>query len=203
MKYLKGAFYLLLLAFTFLAGALLFAPWKEAGLYTFEHIRLEAARRGYFITCERMESSGLFRPSYVLSGLEIEGPAARASMAQVKLDIFPASSLVSGRARCRAVFSDALVKYVPGGELKMTSGEFDISAGIEAVAVRDSLVEGDIGMRGDIVFDIREGAVSESTAVIKVPPLINAVLSSPALSRFVEPSGQGEWRIREIEFQSR
>jgi hypothetical protein len=132
-----------------------------------------------------------------MSGLDVEGPMARASLSDVAVSFFPASSIFSRGARIRTEFNDALVMYIPNNKLSLINGEANLSASRNTISISDAIIEGDVKMTGGLVFDVQNRTITESTAVFSVPPLIGAMLGTPVLSRFVEPAGQGEWRIRE------
>jgi len=197
MKFLRYPGYAAILAAALLTGFILFAPWHEAGRYALDIARLEASLRGYYVTYDSLESAGIFPPAYAVMGLDIEGPMARVNVPAVTVKVFPLSSLFARGASISAVFSGAAVNYIPNNSLNLTAGEMELTAGRDAITLRNARIDGDIRLTGDIVFDVQNRAIVKSTAVLGAPPLIGAVLGSPAFSRYVAPAGQGEWRILE------
>jgi hypothetical protein len=96
----------------------------------------------------------------------------------------------------RLQFGETGVLFIPNNSLSLKSGEMDISAAGSLVSVTNVSVEGDIQLSGGITFDARARVITESTATVKVPPLINAAFGTQAAARFVEPISPGEWRIK-------
>jgi hypothetical protein len=180
----------------FAAGCFVFAPRDEAGKLALARLRLAASERGYYATYEEFSGSGIFNPSCGITGLDVEGPMTKITFADAQATFYPLSSLMSRSVKMRLRFGETGVLFIPNNSLNLKSGEMDISAAGSLVSVTDSSVKGDIRLSGDITFDAAAGAITESTATIQVPPLINAMLGSRAAARFVEPISTGEWRIK-------
>jgi hypothetical protein len=197
MKIIKCLLCLISFIAAFAAGCFIFAPWDEAGKLALAYLRLGASGRGYYVTYEEFSGSGVFNPSYRITSLDVEGPMTKITFRDAKATVYPLSSAISLSAVMRLQFGETDVLFIPGRSLSFESGEMDISAAGRLVSVTNALVEGDVRLSGDITFDAGAGAITESTATIRVPPLINALLGTQSAARFVEPISPGEWRIKE------
>jgi hypothetical protein len=118
------------------------------------------------------------------------------TFSDVKATVYPLSSIMSRSARMRLQFGETGVLFIPNNSLSLKSGEMDISAAGNLVSVTNMNVEGDVQLSGDNMFDAGALAITESTATVKVPPLVNALFGTQAAARFVEPISPGEWRIK-------
>ena len=196
MKIIKCLLCLIFFPAAFAAGCLVFAPRDEAGKLALAYLRLGSSRQGYYATCEEFSGSGIFNPSYRITGLDVEGPMTKITFGDARATCYPLSSALSRSARMRLQFGETGVLFIPNNSLSLESGEMDISAAGSLVSVTNANIEGDVRFSGDIVFDTEARAITESTATVKVPPLINAMLGMQAAARFVEPISPGEWRIK-------
>jgi hypothetical protein len=196
MKIIKCLVCLVFFLAAFCAGCFIFAPRDEAGKLALAYARLAASQQGFYMTYEEFSGSGIFNPSYRITGLDLEGPMAKITFSDLQATVYPLSSLISRSARTRVQFKETGVLLVGGNSLSLKSGEMDISAAGALVSVTDANVEGDIRLTGDITFDIGGRAITESTAAIQVPPLINAFFSTRAAAPFVEQMSPGEWRVK-------
>ncbi|MDR0764757.1 MAG: hypothetical protein LBE65_04100 [Synergistaceae bacterium] len=196
MKIIKCLVCLIFFVAAFAAGCFIFAPRDEAGKLALAYARLAASRQGYYATYEDFSGSGIFNPSYRITGLDVEGPAAKITFSDARATIYPLSSLVSRSARMRLQFGETGVLLMTNNSLSLKSGTMDISAKENLVSVTNALVEGDVRLSGDIAFDIGARAITESTATIRVPPLVDAALGARAAAPYVEQISRGEWRIK-------
>jgi hypothetical protein len=196
MKIIKFFSCALLFLAAFILGCFLFAPFDEAGELALAYARLAAARRGYYITFDDFSRSGILNPSYKITSLDVEGPMTKITFSEMNATVLTLPSLLSRQARARVRFSETGVLFVPNNSLTITSGAMNLSTDGRHVYVADAAVEGDVRFAGDITFDMKSGEITESTATLSVPPLINALLGSQAAASFVEPVSPGEWRIK-------
>jgi len=185
-----------LFAAVFIGGLWIFAPWDECGLLAMEEIRAAAARRGYYVTYAGMVREGLFPPRYRFTGMDIEGPMVKATFSEATFSPAPIRSVLSLKAALRAEFAGVSVRYIPNNGFAMSRGEMRVSAGSGAILLDDIEIEGDLKMTGGVAVDMSEKAVTESTAVVNVPPEINMLLNTSIGARFVESVSPGEWRIK-------
>ncbi|MDR1509904.1 MAG: hypothetical protein LBS53_09730 [Synergistaceae bacterium] len=197
MRFLKYFLYAMFSVSVFSAGLCIFAPWDEGVNLAFHAVRLEAARRGYYVTYDGVERDGFFPPSYRFGELDVEGPMAKATFSDVVVKLEPAASALSRSASFHAAFGGSAVRYIPNGGFALERGQMDISAGKGIIAVSDADIKGDVNITGDMVLNAEEGSITESTMYIGVPPEMGAILGSPAMNRFVESVSPGKWRIRE------
>ncbi|MDR1579385.1 MAG: hypothetical protein LBS35_03430 [Synergistaceae bacterium] len=196
MKIIKCLVCLIFFVAAFAEGCFIFAPRDEAGKLALAYVRLAASRQGYYVTYEGFSGSGIFNPSYRITGLDVEGPMTKITFSDLQATVYPLSSVMSGSARVRLQFGETGVLLIGNNSLSLKSGEMDISAAGNLVSVTDANMEGDVGISGDIAFDIGARAITESTATVKVTPLVNAMLGTQAAARFVEPISPGVWRIK-------
>jgi hypothetical protein len=194
MRIIKCLICLICFPAAFAAGCFIFAPREEAGKLALAYLRLGASQKGYYITYEGFSGGGIFNPSYRITGLDAEGPMTKITFSDATATVYPLLSAISRSARMRLRFGETGVLFIPNNSLNIKSGEMDISAARNFVSVKNALVEGDIQLTGDIT--VESGAITESTATLKVPPLVNAMLGSQSAARFVEPVSPGEWRIK-------
>ena len=197
MKYLK---YIAVAGVAFLAFALglwLFAPWQSAGIYALDFIRLNSARNGVYMNYDDYESVGVFRPVYQVGKLDIENPFSKVTMSDVTIRVSPLSSLLSGGPVCHVEFAGADVAFLPNNSLTIGRGSAHLAATGDLIQITDANVEGDLQVTGDITYSRGpQRGIRHSTLLLKVPDNINAMLSSPLLSRYVESENPGEWRIK-------
>jgi hypothetical protein len=197
MRFLRYFLYSVFFAAALLAGMWIFAPWNECAELAFNSARLEAARRGYYVTYGGMEQEGIFPPSYRFREMDVEGPMTKATFSDVTVRLEPAGSILSRRASLRIGFGEATVKYLPDNSLFLERGEVSVAAGAGVISVSDADIGGDLELPGDMVFDVEAGNIRESTMTFSVPPEIGVILGSSVMNRFVESVSPGKWRIRE------
>jgi hypothetical protein len=195
MKFLKYFLYAVFFAAAALVGLWVFAPWDECAMLALNAARLEAARRGYYVTYGGMEQDGIFPLSYRFREMDIEGPMIKATFSDCVIKLKPAVSVFSRRVSLHAGFGGATVRYIPDNNFVMDSGEMDVAVGNGIIAVSDADIGGDIELAGDMVFDVETESITESTMILGVPQEIGMILG--AMNRFVESVSPGKWRIRE------
>ncbi|MDR1885476.1 MAG: hypothetical protein LBQ56_04320 [Synergistaceae bacterium] len=186
-----------LFAASFAVTAWSLAPWTEAGIYVMDVIRLQAARRGVFITHQDIEKSGYLTPIYRVNSLEAENPLVRASMSNVMIRILPLSSLLAFGGSCQVQFGDSEFDLMTGDSLNVDGGAARLTASGNLLIASDVQVKGDVGATGGIVYNLSSGGIVGSTILLRVPKNLDGMLSSPFLSPYVEPGGPGEWRIKQ------
>jgi hypothetical protein len=196
MKIIKCFLCLMFFLAAFAAGCFIFAPRDEAGKLALAHLRLISSRQGWYVTYEKFSGSGIFNPSYRITGLDAEGPMVKITFSDAQATVYPLSSVMSRSVRMRLQFGETGVLLIPNNSLSLKSGAMDISAARSLVSVTNASVEGDVGLSGDITFDAAARAITDSTATVRVPPLLNAMLGAQSAARFVEPISPGEWRIK-------
>ena len=203
MKIIKCLLCLIFFIAAFAAGCFIFAPWDEAGKLALAYLRLGASQlrlgkdpQDNYVTYEEFSGSGVFNPSYRITGLDAEGPMTKVTLSDAQATIYPLSSVMSRSVRMRLQFGETGVLFYPNSSLNIKSGAMDISAAGNLVSVTNISVEGDVHISGDITLDARARAITESTVTLRVPPLVNAVLGTQYAARFVEPISPGEWRIK-------
>jgi hypothetical protein len=196
MKIIKCLLCLIFFLATFTVGCFIFAPRDEAGKLAIAYLRLIASRQGFYVTYDDFAWSGVFNPSYRITELDAEGPMTKITFQEARATVYPLSSVMSRSALVRLQFGETGVLFIPNNTLNLKSGEMDISVASNLVSVTNANVEGDIQLSGDITFDFAARAITESTATVRVPPLVNAMLGAQAAARFVEPVSPGEWRIK-------
>jgi hypothetical protein len=196
MKIIKFLLCLIFFLAAFAAGCFIFAPRDEAGKLALAYLRLISSQRGWYVTYEEFSGSGVFNPSYRIVGLDAEGPMVKITFSDMQATVYPLSSVMSRSARMRLQFGETGVSFIPSNSLSLKSGAMDISAAGSIVSVTNTNVDGDVRLLGDITFDAEARAITESTATIRVPPIINAMLSAQAAARYVEPISPSEWRIK-------
>jgi hypothetical protein len=187
---------LALFAVTFLIGLWAFAPWDECGVLAFEELRAAASSRGFYVTCDGIRREGIFPPRYIFSGLDVEGPMAKATFREASVRLAPLRALLSMKAALSVSFDGASVKYVPKNGFEIKSGGLLLMASRGAVILDDINIEGDFSMTGGLALDVPGRKIIRSDAVMRVPLEFNLVLNSQAMSRHVEQLSQGEWRIK-------
>jgi hypothetical protein len=196
MKIIKCLLCLIFFLAAFAAGCFIFAPRDEAGKLALAYLRLAASRQGHYVTYEEFSGSGVFNLSYRVTSLDAEGPMTKITFSDARTTFYPLSSVMSRRVRMRLQFGETGVLFIPNNTLSLKSGTMDISANRNLISVTNANVEGDVQLSGDITFDAAAGEVTESTATVRVPPLVNAFLGTQSAARFVEPVSPGEWRIK-------
>jgi hypothetical protein len=203
MRLLTRAAYAVIFALSCAAGLIIWAPWEAGAIYAVEKARIEAARMGYYVTFDRLESSGVVRPELRFVSLDIEGPMTKMTFAELSLKPRPVASLISGSARMSMEFGPVLVAFIPNNSLTLSGGRMNMSLSPDSASISEANVEGEMSMTGDIAFDFKNRAILSSTAVMKAPPYINMLLGTPVLRGLVEPVSQGEWRIKSNAPQNR
>jgi hypothetical protein len=197
MRFLKYFLYAFFAAVVSLIGLWVFAPWDECAEFALNAARLEAARRGYYVTYGGMEQKGLFPPSYHFKEMDVEGPMIKATFSDLTVMSEPVSSVLSRRASFRIGFGGATVRYIPDNSLLLARGEVRVAAGAGVISVSDADIGGDIELTGGMVFDVEAGNIRESTMILSVTPEIGVIFGSSMLNRFVESVSPGKWRIKE------
>ncbi|MDR1472694.1 MAG: hypothetical protein LBS75_09230 [Synergistaceae bacterium] len=203
MRYLKFFAYAAAAMAALVAGVFFFAPWDMGGMYVLDSIRLEAAKRGVYISYGGMRAEGTIFPVYRIDSVDIESPVSKMTVSDVKVKTRFLASLLSGRASFAAEFGGTDILVIPNNRVNLQRGEADISAAGDAISVSGADIEGEISATGDIVYDIAQRRVTYSTIAIKAPPHINALLGNPLLSRYLESANPGEWRIKSNASQNR
>ncbi|MDR1137311.1 MAG: hypothetical protein LBK91_03210 [Synergistaceae bacterium] len=197
MKFLKYFLYAVFFVAVFSAGLWIFAPWDEGAEMALCTVKLEAARRGYYLTCDGVRREGFLFPSYHFNEIDVEGPMIKATFSDFTVNLEPVRSFLYRRASFRAEFGGAAVRYVPNNSFAMGRGETGVSAGNGAIVISNADIEGDVAITGDMVFDAKTNSITESTMTLTVPPEMGMILGTPMMNRFVESVSPGKWRIRE------
>jgi hypothetical protein len=197
MKFLKVFPYAAFFVIAFSAGLWIFAPWGDGAGLVVNAAKLEAARNGYYVTVDGARLEGIFPPSYHFDEIDIEGPMVKATFSDFTVKLKPMASLFSRKASFHTEFNGAAVRYIPNGGFALERGKTGLAAGNGTIVVSDAEIEGDMTLAGDMVFDIEAKRLTSSTVTFTPPPEINMILSSSAMSRFVESVSPGRWRIRE------
>lgn len=196
MKVLKVIGLVILALFVFCVSLLFFAPWQTIGSYALESARLSALRSGFFIQYDPLEAAGLITPSFTIRQLGIEAPMALVELSNVEISARPISSLIRLGAAFDVDLQGGVISMAQGKEMNIGRGHLSVSVNRRVLSVRDAQLTGDVTLSGGFTFDLQTGKMRESTLRFTVPQMIDSLLRSPLLSRFVEPSENGEWRIR-------
>ncbi|MDR1915501.1 MAG: hypothetical protein LBQ58_02880 [Synergistaceae bacterium] len=203
MKYLKIFTSFIFVLIVFFIGLCFFAPWSAGGVYILDSIRLNAARKGVYISYNNMRADGAIFPIYHIESIDIESPVSKITVSDITVKMRTLASLLLRGVSFSAYFGNTDILVIPNNSVNLQRGNLNLSATRNAISVSDTDIEGEISVTGDIVYNLVQKKVTESSVAIKVPPNINVLLSSPLLSGYVESTNPGEWRIRYNAVQNR
>jgi hypothetical protein len=203
MKYLRYAGALAAAIAAFAAGMFYFAPLDSGGLYAIDAIRLSAAQRGVYMTYDDLRRSGRVYPSYQIKDVGIDASMVRISISSLKVRPRLLSSALRGAARLEIEFGGAEIAMLPNNKFSVGRGSLTIEASGTDFKILGANVEGDIGAKGDITYNIAQGAITDSTMSISAPDSVSAMLGGPLTGRYLERGEQGEWRVRKNAAQNR
>lgn len=183
----------------FVFGLYLFAPWETAGIYAMDMARLTAAKNGVFVNYSQLESRGRFFPEFQVRSLDIEGPFVKASFSDVVFRVSVVPSVLSGGAHCRILLGRGDISILPNVGMSLNSGSLRVALSDGAMKLTHMQITGDLAAAGDLTYDRANRRVSHSTVLLKVPDNVSNILNNPMLSRYLESTQPGEWRIRHHE----
>lgn len=196
MKVLKGIAIILCALAAFVIGVLFFAPWESIGLYAFDTARQRAQENGIYLGYDGLTASGGLQPTFSIRAIEIDSPFSQAVLNNVRLTVFPFRSAAFGGASFAVEFSGGTLKLVPNISISIGGGRAVLTATRRQIRADSVEMGGDMKLSGSLMYDLEAKRILESTVQFAVPDNISVLLRNPLLSRFVEQTPTGEWRIR-------
>ncbi|MDR1481644.1 MAG: hypothetical protein LBI74_03365 [Synergistaceae bacterium] len=197
-----------LFAASFTTAAWFLGPWRSAGVYALDLIRLQAARRGIFVTYQSIEKNGYLTPTFNVSGVDAENRFVKLSLSNVSVKLLPWSSLLARGGSCAVEFGDGEINTIVGKRLNIGGGSLNLTASGSLLAASNARIGGDVNVTGSVVYNMSSGNIIGSSLLLRVPEDIDSalsmVVSNPRLGgeisgigRYIESSGPGEWRIKQ------
>lgn len=198
MKALRGLALVLAGCVTFVLGVLWFAPWENGAMYVMETLRLQAAnaKSAVYITPRGLTTTGRLFPRFDIAAFDIEHPISKITFSNLGVRVLPISSLLSGSVVCDVEWSGAEIRAIPNQTFSLGEGSVRLYGGRDEIRAARAAVTGDIQLAGNLAYDRNRKAIRESTMTLKVPDNLNVVLRNPMLSRYLESTTPGEWRIK-------
>jgi hypothetical protein len=193
---------------SFVTAAWLFAPWRSAGVYALDVIRLSAARNGIFMTYQGIEKSGYLTPSFSVNNLDAESKFAKLSLSSVRIKLLPWSSLLAQGGSCLVEFDGGEIDTIVGKKLNIDGGGVRLTASGNLLTSSNVQIGGDLNVTGSVVYNMSTKDIIGSSLLLRVPEDIDSALSlmvsnpllggdAPSVSRYIESNNPGEWRIKQ------